>query len=70
MFLAMAGLEGQLFFFLDEFSDKPLLALGFSSHLWYKLILAFCHAWKEGQCDCNQESAQEHSFFREDTQIA
>lgn len=62
-FLAMAGLESQLFFFLDEFSDKYLLALSFNSHVWYKLILAFCHTWKEGQCDCNQESTQGHPFF-------
>lgn len=62
-FLAMAGLEGQLFFFLDEFSNKSLLTLGFSSRLWYKLTLAFCHTWKEGHCDCNQERAQGHPFF-------
>lgn len=60
--LAIAGLEGQLFLVLGEFSGKSLPTLGFNSFLWYKLALAFSHTWKEGKCDCNQERAQEHPF--------
>lgn len=65
-----AGLEGQPFYFLGEFSGKSSPALGFGFLLWYKLTLASATLERKASVAMIEKVHKSAPFLKEKTHTA